>query len=267
MGPIVDQIEIRMTRQWEGRLQGKVTAITGAGGGIGRAIVERFAAEAAIVYVTDIDGAAAGAVATAVTSVGGDARAMACDVTKGQDVTALMRRIETDHGRLDVLVNNAGLNVRADFRHLSDADWLKIRETNLDGVVRLARDGFGLLRASGRASLINVASIMGQKGLRQLAAYSATKGAVAALTRALAIEYAPFGIRVNSLSPGFVETALTERILRNPQLSKWLVDRTAMKRLGTPEDIANAALFLASDESAYCTGTELVVDGGMSIGI
>lgn len=250
-----------------GRLAGKIALVTGAGNGIGRAIALRFAQEGATVVIADINQDAGHAVAADIQGVGGRAEAHLCDVTRGQDVTALFRAIQTTHGRLDVLVSNAGLNVRSDFRHLSDADWVKVRETNLDGVVRMARDGFELLRRSGKGSLVNVASIMGQKGLRQLAAYSATKGAVTALTRALAIEWAPFGIRVNALSPGFVETALTERILRSPQLSQWLVDRTALKRLGTPDEIANAALFLASDESAYCTGSELVVDGGMSIGI
>ena len=131
-----------------------------------------------------------------------------------------------------MLVNNAGLNVRADFRHLSDADWVKIREVNLDGVVRIARDGFALLRASGAGSLVNIASIMGHRGLRQLAAYSATKGAVSASTRTLAVEYAPFGIRVNALAPGFIETALTERVLKVPQFSKALLDKTPLGRFG-----------------------------------
>jgi NAD(P)-dependent dehydrogenase (short-subunit alcohol dehydrogenase family) len=162
------------------------------------------------------------------------------------------------------LVNNAGLNVRGDFRHLSDADWVKIREVNLDGVVRVARDGFALLKASGRGSLINVASIMAHRGLRQLTAYSATKGAVTALTRGLAVEYAPFGIRVNALCPGFVHTALTARVLRNPAIEKALVEATALRRLGQPEEVAKAALFLASDEASYVTGAELAVDGGMS---
>ena len=123
------------------------------------------------------------------------------------------------------------------------------------------------LRASGRGSLVNVASIMGHRGLRQLTAYSATKGAVAALTRGLAVEYAPFNIRVNTLSPGFVETALTGRVLRNPMVSKALIDQTPLRRFGTVEDMANAALFFASDESAFITGAELAVDGGMTAGL
>lgn len=250
-----------------GRLQEKIALVTGSGNGIGRATAELFAAEGAFVYVTDLDGAAAESVAAGIVAKGGLAAAATMDVSKGQDVTALMRRIQSEKGRLDVLVNNAGVNVRGDFRHMTDADWVKIRDVNLDGVVRVARDAFDLLRASPSASLINVASIMGSKGLRQLTGYSATKGAVIALTRGLAFEYAPFQIRVNTLSPGYIETALTERILRNPAFEKWLVERTLLKRLGTVEDIAKAALFLASDDSAYMTGSEVVVDGGMTAGL
>ena len=162
---------------------------------------------------------------------GGTASPLAADVSRGQDVTAMFRAVEKAHGRLDALVNNAGLNVRGDFRHLSDADWVKIREVNLDGVVRVARDGFALLQASKRGSLVNVASIMGHRGLRQLTAYSATKGAVLALTRGLAVEYAPFGIRVNALAPGFVETALTARALKNPGIQKALLELHALAAL------------------------------------
>lgn len=246
------------------RLEGRIALVTGAANGIGRAIARRFAAEGAHVYLVDVDGAAAEAAAEAMQSEGGNARAVAADVSRGQDVTAMLRTVQSAHGRLDVLVNNAGLNVRSDFRHLSDADWVKIREVNLDGVVRVARDGFELLKASGRGSLINVASIMSHRGLRQLTAYTATKGAVSALTRGLAVEYAPFNIRVNALAPGFVETALTERVLRNPVVSKALLDQTPLRRFGTGDDMAAAALFFASDESSFVTGAELAVDGGMS---
>lgn len=252
------------------RLEGKVVVVTGAAAGIGHAIADVFGREGAFVYLTDIDGERAEAAAAAMAAGGAKAAAVRVDVSKGQDVTHLIRTIKDAQGRIDVLVNNAGLNVREDFRHLSDADWVKIREVNLDGVVRMARDAFPLLQAAGKdgdASLINISSIMGHKGLRQLAGYSATKGAVAALTRALAVEYAPFNIRVNAIAPGFVETALTDRFLRNPMVHKALVDRTLLKRFGTGEDIAKAALFLASSDAAYVTGAEIAVDGGMSVGL
>lgn len=246
------------------RLEGRIALVTGAGNGIGRSIAEVFAAEGAHVYVSDVDGEAAEAVAAGIRSAGQGATAHACDVSRGQDVTALFRAVEVAHGKLDVLVNNAGLNVRADFRHLSEADWDKVRDVNLDGVVRLAREGFGLLRKSGNAALINIASIMGDHGIRQLVAYSATKGAVIALTKGLAVEWATFGIRVNALCPGFVETALTARALKIPAFAKALVDKTPMRRFGRPEEIAAAAVFLASDEASFVTGAALVVDGGMT---
>ncbi len=247
-----------------GRLDGKIALVTGAAAGIGQAIAQVFAEEGARVFLADVNGPGAEAASAALVENGLQAVPVTADVSRGQDVTHLFRTIAASSAKLDIIANNAGLNVRGDFRHMSDADWVKIREVNLDGVVRIARDGFPLLQASGRASLINVASIMGHRGLRQLAGYSATKGAVAALTRALAVEYAPFKIRVNTISPGFIETALTARVLRQPAIRKALVDQTPMGRLGDPSEIARAALFLASDDASYVTGAELAVDGGMS---
>ena len=261
MDPLVvqHQLETGMAR-----LAGRIALVTGAGNGIGRAIASAVAREGAHVHVADLDGAAAQRVAEEIGAAGGAASHHAGDVTLGQDVSAIMRTIDGAHGRLDLLVNNAGLNVRADFRHLSEADWVKVRDVNLDGVVRLAREGFELLRKSGNAALINVASIMGDHGMRQLVAYSATKGAVVALTKGLAVEFASFGIRVNAICPGFVETALTARALKVPAFAKALIDKTPMRRFGRPEEIAAAVVFLASDEASFVTGAALVVDGGMT---
>jgi NAD(P)-dependent dehydrogenase (short-subunit alcohol dehydrogenase family) len=245
------------------RLKDKIALITGSAAGIGLSTAQLFAAEGAHVYITDIDGAGAEKAAAGLTAKGLKATAMPVDVSRGQDVTALMRAIEQQHKRLDVVVNNAGINVRTDFRNMSDADWVKLREVNLDGIIRIARDAFPLMKASGRASLVNLASIMGHRGMRTLAAYGATKGAISALTRGLAVEYAPFGIRVNALAPGFIETALTERVLKIEAFSKALLEQTPLRRFGTGEEVAQAALFFASDESAFITGAELAVDGGM----
>jgi NAD(P)-dependent dehydrogenase (short-subunit alcohol dehydrogenase family) len=245
------------------RLEDKIALVTGGGAGIGRAICETFAREGAHVVVADIDGEAAEETAKTIVTANGAATPYRVDITDTAQVAALMDDIKRAHGRLDVLVNNAGVGARADFRHLSDEDWDKVWSVNLDGTVRCAREAFELLRASGKASVINLSSVMSAKHTRQMAVYSATKGAVSALSRSLAVEYAPYGIRVNTLLPGYVETALIGRYLQNPMIAKGLLAQTPLRRFGTPVDIANAALFLASDEAAYITGAALNVDGGM----
>ena len=245
------------------RLESKIALITGAGAGIGRGIAQTFAREGAHVVVADIDADAAGQVAAEIVKANGAAEAHAVDVTDTAQVKVLMAAIAERHDKLDVLVNNAGVGERSDFRHLTDEAWDRVWKVNLDGTVRCAREAFELLRASGRGSVINLSSVMADKHTRQMAVYSATKGAVLALSRSLAVEYAPYGIRVNTLLPGYVETALIGRYISNPMIAKGLLAQTPLRRFGTPEDIANAALFLASDEAGYITGAALNVDGGM----
>ena len=245
------------------RLEDKVALITGGGAGIGRAMAETFAREGASVVIADRDEAAAQEVADAIVKSNGAAQAYAVDVSSTDEIKALMGAIGEAHGRIDVLVNNAGVGERADFRHLDDDAWDRVWAVNVDGTVRCAREAFSLLRASGKASIVNLSSVMATKHTRQMSVYSATKGAVSALTRSLAVEYAPYGIRVNCLCPGYVETALIGRYTANPMIAKALLTQTPLRRFGTPQDIANAALFLASDEAAYVTGASLNVDGGM----
>jgi NAD(P)-dependent dehydrogenase (short-subunit alcohol dehydrogenase family) len=247
------------------RLEDKIALVTGAGAGIGRAIAETFAREGAHVVVADRDGEAAREVADAIVKSNGAAQVETVDVTDTDQVKALMQRLADKFGRLDVLVNNAGVGERSDFRHLDDAAWDKVWKTNVDGTVRCAREAFELLKASGNASIINLSSVMATKHTRQMSVYSATKGAVSALSRSLAVEYAPYGIRVNALCPGYVETALIGRYMQKPMIAKALLTQTPLRRFGTPQDIANAALFLASDEAAYITGAGLHVDGGMNV--
>ena len=246
------------------RLEDKIALVTGGGAGIGRAIAETFAREGAFVVGADRDSEAAKQATETIVMANGAASSHEVDVADTAQVKSLMQAIDEAHGRLDVLVNNAGVGERADFRRLSDEAWDRVWKTNLDGTVRCAREAFDLLKASGNASVINLSSIMASKHTRQMAVYSATKGAVSALSRSLAVEYAPYGIRVNTLLPGYVETALIGRYLSNPMIAKALLTQTPLRRFGTPQDIANAALFLASDEAAYITGAALNVDGGMA---
>jgi NAD(P)-dependent dehydrogenase (short-subunit alcohol dehydrogenase family) len=249
------------------RLSGRIAIVTGAGGGIGQAIAQRFAAEGAHVWVTDINGETAEETVRGIKNKGGAATAMLVDVSKGQDLTALVRNVDAAHGRVDVLVNNAGILIRGEVRQLSDSEWTKLREVNIDAILRLCRDALPLLRKGQHPSIINISSIMAHRGLRPLAAYTTTKGAVTALTKGLAVEYSPYNVRVNSIAPGYVETAITDRLLKLPPVKQALIDKTPMGRLGQPEDLVGAAVFFASNDSLYCTGSELAVDGGMSAGL
>ena len=249
------------------RLTGKIAMVTGAAKGIGLEIARKFALEGAEVYLNDVDGEGAEEAANALKAQGLSVVADTLDVTDKTEISRVLDGIMQAHGRLDILVNNAGLNVRDDFRHLSDDGWEKIRATNLDSVSDCSRLAFPALKASGNACVLNISSIMATRHLRQLAAYSATKGAVSALSRAMAVEWASFGIRVNFLCPGYIDTALTTRFIKNPGVAKVLLEKTPMRRFGSGEDVANAALFLVSDEAAFITGAGLNVDGGMSVSL
>lgn len=250
-----------------GRLEGKVALVTGAGSGLGRAISREFARHGAHVFVTDRDEALAQTAVDEIAGEKGAATAVRADVTSNDDIAGMLRAVEDAFGKLHVLVNNAGITQRSDFRHQSDAEWQEILDINLHGTVRCSRDALALMRAAEGASIINLSSIMGERHIRQLSAYSTTKAAVSGLSRSMAVEYAPFNIRVNYLCPGYVETALTKQVLRNAAVRQALLMQTPMGRFAEPEDIAKAALFLAGDESTYITGSGLTVDGGMSVAL
>lgn len=250
-----------------GRLQDKIALITGAGGGLGIAMAKLFAAEGAHVILSDLNGEAIEAGASEIAAAGGKASFLRADVTREEDVRAMVGAVQATGNKLHVLVNNAGNLMRADFRHMEDADWENVLNPHLWGTIRVTRAALPLLQAAKGASVVNLSSIMATQHLRQLSAYSTAKAAIAGLSRSLAVELAPYGIRVNYMCPGFIPTSLTNRYTEHPQLSKALLAQMPMRRFGTPEEVAKVALFLASDDSAYTTGEGIMVDGGMSLNL
>ena len=250
-----------------GRLQDKIALITGAGAGLGLAMARLFAAEGAHVVMADMNEAAAQTAAREITEAGGRALAVGGDVTKQADVDAMAAAVRTVSDRLHVLVNNAGNLPRIDFRHMEDADWEKVLNPHVWGTVRVTRAGLPLLQAAKGAAIVNLSSIMATRHARQLSGYSTAKAAIAGLSRSLAVELAPYAIRVNYLCPGFIPTPLNNRYMSLPPVAKALLSQTPLRRFGTPEEVAKTALFLASDESAYITGEGIMVDGGMSLNL
>jgi NAD(P)-dependent dehydrogenase (short-subunit alcohol dehydrogenase family) len=247
------------------RLRDKIALITGAGGGLGLAMSQLFATEGAFVILADRDEAAAQATADSITETGGRALALRADVTQQSDVDMMLEAAKGAADKLHILVNNAGNLPRADFRYMDDADWETVLNPHLWGTIRVTRAMLPLMQAANGASVVNMSSIMSIRHARQLSGYSTAKAAIAGLSRSLAVELAPFGIRVNYLCPGFIPTKLNNRYI--DMLSKALLAHTPMRRFGTPEEVAKAALFLASDDSAYTTGLGLTVDGGMSLNL
>lgn len=234
------------------RLNGKVALITGAAKGIGRAAAELFAAEGAVVYAADVT--------TADETVEG-VRPLHLDVTAQADWARAVEQIVAEHGRVDVLVNNAGIVKH--YEGLADTtleQWNEVVAVNQTGPFLGMHHVIPVMQRNGGGSIINVSSIWGIAGAAGVAAYTATKGAVRLMSKNAALTYVGDGIRVNSLHPGIIATPLIAA--QDDGITAGIVDVTPMKRLGRPEEIAYGALFLASDESSYMTGAELVIDGG-----
>jgi len=238
------------------RLDGKVALITGAAAGIGRATAEAMAALGAIAIVADRDGPAATAVADSLTG----ARALALDVADPAAIAAAFARLD----RLDILVNNAGRGARVPATEMPAETWDAVLQVNLSGAFHCARAAAPLMRAQGGGAVVSVASIMGLVGgaLYPNAAYHASKGGLVNLTRALALEWAAQGIRVNAVAPTFARTALTEKLLAEEDMEAAIRELTPMGRLVEPMEVATVIAFLASPAAAMITGVTLPVDGG-----
>ncbi len=251
------------------RLAGKVALITGAGAGIGRASALLFAQEGASVAVVDRNGETARETAETIAGAGGRAVYIQADVSQAEGVQRMFREARDAFGRLDIIFNNAGTVAQGRAEETTEAEWEEQIATTLTSVFLGCKYGIPILRAQGGGVIINMGSAAGIMGIVNRAAYSAAKGGVVALTRAVALDHAGENIRVVSLSPATIETpSLLERIRTAPDpvaARKAFEARQPIGRIGTPEDVAYAALYLASDEAIFLTGCNLTVDGGMSV--
>jgi meso-butanediol dehydrogenase/(S,S)-butanediol dehydrogenase/diacetyl reductase len=250
------------------RLEGKVALITGAGVGIGRATALLFAKEGAAVAVVDRNAETARETAGLITREGGKAIAVQADVSQSDQVQRMFAETLAAFGKLNILFNNAGIVMQGRVEDSTEAEWEAQIATTLTSVFLGCKYGIPLLRAQGGGVVINMSSVAGTMGLVNRAIYSAAKGGVAALTRAMALDYAKEQIRAVYLTPATIETpSLTERINSSPDPvaeRKAFEARQPIGRLGKPEDVASAALYLASEEASFLTGCKLAVDGGMS---
>jgi NAD(P)-dependent dehydrogenase (short-subunit alcohol dehydrogenase family) len=246
------------------RLNKKVAIITGAKSGIGFATALRFAAEGAKVVVADVRDATQEV--REITKRGAEALFVQVDVSSEPQINALIAKTLAAYVRLNVLVNNAGIELAKKVTDTSEAEWDRLMNVNLKGVFLCSKAAIPVMRRNGGGVIVNVASELGLVGGAEIAAYCASKGGVVQLTKAMAIDHAGDGIRVNCVAPGPVSTPLLEAIMEtssNPEEERRrIVKKTLLKRLGRPEEVANVILFLASDESSYMTGSVIVVDGG-----
>lgn len=245
------------------KLEGKAALVTGAGGGIGRAIARLFAAEGASVLIAEINEDAGRAAVREIEEARGRARFLRTDAASEADVSAAVQATAETWGRLDVLVNNAGIGGLG-------YTWDQVIAVNLSGVFYGCQHGLeAMMRQGGGGVIVNMASILGLVGANPPGppggsgySYTAAKHGVLGLTRQFALDGAPHGVRVNVLCPGWIETTLTVPLTQTQPLMDWALQNTPMARLGQPQEVAKAALFLASDDSSFMTGAPLVIDGG-----
>jgi len=242
----------------------KIAIVTGGGSGIGLAITEKFIAAGIETVIIGRDEAKLN---DAKEKLGALCHPMSCDVSNLSSIPTLIQNIIKQFGQIDILVNNAGINMKKDLTEVTDEEFQSVITTNLNSVFSMSREVVKQMLVQGSGSIINISSMAAQYGLPRVIAYSASKTAIDGMTRAMAVELSPKGIRVNAIAPGFIETAMTAKALNSdPERKQKVFARTPMGYMGQPSDIGDAALFLATDASKYITGVVLPVDGGNSIG-
>jgi NAD(P)-dependent dehydrogenase (short-subunit alcohol dehydrogenase family) len=250
-----------------GRLEGKVAVVTGAADGIGHAITEGFAKEGARVFLSDIDDRKGRASAKALRDAGYAAEYVHCDVAEEKDIANLIKTAVKKGGRLDVLVNNAAIAIGGmPVYEMTDDEWHRLIAVNLTSVFRGCKYALPHMIREKRGSIINMASAQGHVGLDGWTAYAGAKGAVMAMTRQMAVEFGPHNVRVNSISPGTINTPMNEKVVADlgGQVARAWVKMHPIGRIGEPAEVAEAAIYLASDAAGFTTGIDLRVDGGLT---
>ncbi len=249
------------------QLQNKVAIVTGGSKGIGAGIAQVFARRGAKVVVVARNKKTSQQTVEEILDRGGDAIFVPCDISSEADVQAMVQATLDAYGKIDILVNNAGVGVYKAVTEATSEDWDRCLNIDLKGVFLCCKYVIPHMQAIGKGAIVNISSVHSHATANGTGPYAAAKGGTTALTRSMAIDYAP-EIRVNTISPGWVMTPLIEQLFStydDPQAQQKLIeDRQVMKRIGTPEDIGNAAAFLASEEASFITGTELFVDGGLT---
>lgn len=249
-----------------GRLEGKTALVTGAASGIGLQTSIRLAEEGALVMMTDINHEEGLQQAE---KLGANATFLKLDITEEEEWISVLGETVKRFDRLDILVNSAGMVLIADVEQITLEDWRKVHAVNLDGTFLGCKHGVRVMKEFGAGSIINLSSVSGMIGGFNLAAYNSSKGAVRMLTKSVALHCARagYGIRCNSIHPTFIETPMLESMIRDspdPEKARQtLVRQVPLRRIGKPEDVANMIVYLASDESTFVTGTEMVIDGGV----
>lgn len=249
------------------KLKGKVALITGAAAGIGRGVAETFAREGARVAIADRDMLKARETEARIRAAGGEAAAFEVDVASGASVSRMVAEVASRYERLDILVNNAGIRYVKPFLEYSEEEWRKTLDVNLTGLFLCCRAAVPLMLKNGKGKIVNVASVAGEYGRPHRIAYCASKGGAIAFTKALAVDMSGKNICVNALAPALIDTPLNAEYATDDALATVWGKELLVRRWGRIEDVAAAALYLASDDSDFVTGVVLPVDGGWTAGL